>query len=469
MRHRLIAAISFLGLFLGATVLLTGFPLSTPSILGGSDAAVLTITDSSAADVNDDGFVDLRDLRIVAANLGLPPFGQRRADVSGDNIVDICDLALVAQNLGRLVPQPLRAMRVERAFPNLSFQRLTSFVQPEGGALANRIFVTEQPGRIRVFPNDQQAAQADLFLDITSRVSEASNEEGLLGLAFDPGVGANGYFYVYYSATSPRRSVLSRFSVSLDDPNVGDPNSEFIIMEIPQPFSNHNGGQIAFGPDGYLYVGLGDGGSGGDPLGHGQNKGTLLGSILRIDVGGASDEKNYRIPSDNPFAGDAGARGEIWAYGLRNPWRFSFDERTGLLWLGDVGQNAWEEVDIIRKGLNYGWNVMEGLHCFTPTTGCDQTGLELPVQEYTLVGANCSIIGGYVYRGRGLPSLLGAYVYGDFCSSRIWGLRYDDGAVTEQMLLLDSDLFITSFGQDRNGNLYILSRNQGFYRLVPGG
>ena len=300
----------------------------------------------------------------MASNLGLPPFDQPRANVNGDDIVDVCDLALVAQNLGRIVPLPLRAMRVEQVFPDLSFQRLTSFVQPDGEPAEDKIFITEQPGRIRISPKNEQAAQSDVFLDLTSRVSEASNEEGLLSLAFDPDYEDKGYLYVYYSAAGPRGSVLSRFSATEGDPNVADPDSEFIIMEIPQPFPNHNGGQIAFGPDGYLYVGLGDGGSGGDPLGNGRNKGTLLGSILRIDVGGVSGGENYRIPADNPFVGDAAARGEIWAYGLRNPWRFSFDESTGLLWLGDVGQNAWEEVDIIRKGLNYGWNVMEGLHCF---------------------------------------------------------------------------------------------------------
>ena len=247
-------------------------------------------------------------------------------------------------------------------------------------------------------------------------------EEGLLGLAFDPDYSDNGYFYVYYSAANPRRSVISRFSVS-ENPNVADPNSEFIILEVAQPFSNHNGGQVAFGPHGNLYIGLGDGGSGGDPQGHGQNTSTLLGSILRIDVTGTSDGRNYLIPPDNPFVDVPDARHEIWAYGLRNPWRFSFDPMNDTLWLGDVDQNAWEEFDIIGRGVNYGWNIMEGLHCYPSGADCDPTGLEPPIIEYPNPEEGCSTTGGYVFLGRGMPSLVGAYVYGDYCSGNIWGLR----------------------------------------------
>ena len=444
--------------------------LSNPSggaIVGSPGAAVLTITENDriSGDVNGDGFVDILDLGIVAAEFGPPPFGDSRADTNNDGLAGIFDLTLVARNLGRLAPQPLRAMRVERAFPNLTFQRLTNLVQPDDGR--DRIFVTEQRGRIRLFLDDPQVPGAGLFMDISNRVSVASNEEGLLGLAFDPEYSNNGYFYVYYSAASPRRSVLSRFSVSTGNADVADPQSESIILEIPQPFRNHNGGQIAFGPDGYLYVGLGDGGgSGGDPPGHGQNRGTPLGSILRIDVGAASGDKNYRIPPDNPFVGVDGVREEIWAYGLRNPWRFSFDKHTGTLWVGDVGESLWEEIDLVGKGLNYGWNIMEGDDCFSPAIGCDQTGLEPPVVEYSH-SEGCSVTGGYVFRGSGIPSLLGAYVYGDFCSGKIWGLRYVGGRLTEHMLLVDSELSITSFGQDRALNLYILSRNDGIYRMSP--
>ena len=361
-------------------------------------------------------------------------------------------------------PAPLQAMKVERAFPNLTFRHLTNLAQPDDGQ--DHILVTEQKGRILVFPNVQQAKGAAVYLDITDRVNEGGSEEGLLGLAFDPKYNDNGYFYVYYSAAAPRRSVLSRFSVSAGDPDIANPDSERVIMEIPEPFSNHNGGQIAFGPDGYLYISVGDGGGGGDPFGSAQNRATLLGSILRIDVHTRSDDARYRVPRDNPFVNAPGARGEIWAYGLRNPWRFSFDSETGMLWVGDVGQNNWEEIDIIRKGLNYGWNIMEGNHCHAPRSNCDRTGLELPVAEYSIPASGCSVIGGYVSRGQGTPSLLGAYVYGDFCSGKIWGLRYEGGAVTEHVLLVDSKVLITSFGQDLASSLYILSRDKGIYRLV---
>ena len=435
------------------------------AILGDPDEATLTVIedDVDPEDVDRDGLVGPLDLRVVLTELGLPPFGNPWANVNGDNVVDVLDLAQVARNLGRAWPQPLRPMAVERAFPNLDFQQLTGLVQPDDGS--DRIFVTEQTGLVRVFPNDQAVTQAGVFLDIQDRVSMSSSEEGLLGMAFDPGYETNGFLYVYYSNSSPRRSVLSRFSVSQNDPNVADPGSEYIIMEIAQPFSNHNGGQIVFGPDGYLYVALGDGGSGGDPQGNGQNVGTLLGSILRIDVSGPSDGKNYRIPADNPFVGVPGVREEIWAYGLRNPWRFSFDPDTGWLWVSDVGQASWEEIDTVEKGLNYGWNIMEGSSCYPPGTGCDPAGLELPLWEYSPADG-CAIIGGHVHRSQSNPSLLAAYVYGDFCSGKIWGLRYDGQSVTEQMLLNDSSLFISSFGTDLARNLYILSYGMGIYRLA---
>jgi len=419
-----------------------------------------------AGDIDEDGFINQLDLQVLAANFGALPFAAPRADINGDKVVDVLDLATLGRNFGQLAPQPLKPMKVERAFPDLTFQRLTNLVQPEDGR--DLIFVTEQAGRILVFPNNQRVSQADTFLDISGQVGEEGNEEGLLGLVFDPDYQNNGYLYVYYSATpGPRRTVLSRFSVSQSNPQVADPQSEVVILEIPQPYSNHKGGQLAFGLDGYLYLGLGDGGSGGDPQGNGQNKGTLLGKLLRVDVRDVSGGQHYRIPPDNPFVGIAGAREEIWAYGLRNPWRFSLDVETGLLWLADVGQNEWEEINLVEKGLNYGWNIMEGNHCFSPRTNCNRAGLELPLVEYGLSGAECSAIGGYVYWGRGMPSLLGAYLYGDFCSGKIWGLRYDGKSLTEQMLLVDSDLSITSFGQDEDRNLYILSRNTGIYRLVP--
>ena len=357
----------------------------------------------------------------------------------------------------------LKPIAVARPFPKLNFRRLTGLAQPNDGR--DVLYVTEQKGFIKAFSNRQDAAKSSIFLDITGRVNEGGNEEGLLGLAFDPGYENNGFFYVYYSAKNPRRSVVSRFSVKPNDPGKADPGSESIVMEIGQPFSNHNGGQIAFGHDGYLYIALGDGGRGGDPMLNGQNTATLLGSLLRIDVSNLGGRFSYRIPGDNPFSSVAGAKPEIWAYGFRNPWRFSFDRETGDLWLGDVGQNLWEEINLVKKGRNYGWNVMEGTHCFRPRNGCNETGLELPIVEYSS-SQGCSVIGGYVYRGTRLPSLFGAYLYGDFCRGTVWALRHDGQTVTEHILLAKLDAQITSFGEDQSGNVYILTRDDGIYQLV---
>ncbi len=358
---------------------------------------------------------------------------------------------------------PAGSIQVEQVFPNLSFQEMTNLVQPDD--TSGLIFVTEQRGVIHAFAASQPQQGSHVVLDITDRVNRGGNEEGLLGLAFDPDYRENGNFYIYYSATNPRRSVVSRFSLDQGNPSVADPQSEVIIMEVEQPFSNHNGGQLAFGPDGYLYIGLGDGGSAGDPQGNGQNLGTLVGSILRIDISGLSATGDYKIPVDNPFIDTAGARAEIWAFGLRNPWRFSFDRETGLLWAGDVGQNMWEEIEIITKGANYGWNIMEGFHCYSPATGCDQSGLTLPLVEYDH-SQGCSVTGGYVYRGDKIPSLQGHYIYGDYCSGNIWALGYHDNTVIRNVLLAESGLSITSFGEDLAGNLYILSRDGGIYTLV---
>jgi glucose/arabinose dehydrogenase len=360
-------------------------------------------------------------------------------------------------------PVPTSGFQVERVFPDLSFQEMTNLIQPDN--TSDLMFVTEQRGIIYAF-SASNPQQADIFLDITDRVNRGGNEEGLLGLAFGPDYQENGYFYVYYSADDPRRSVLSRFSLDRENMDVADPESEVIIMEIEQPYSNHNAGQLAFGPDTYLYIGTGDGGSAGDPEGNGQNLGTVLGSILRIDVSEVSGPGDYEIPADNPFVDTPGARGEIWAFGLRNPWRFSFDSETGLLWAGDVGQSSWEEIDIITKGANYGWNIMEGLHCYSPASGCDQSGLTLPIAEYDHSRGRCSITGGYVYRGDQTPSLQGYYIYGDYCSGEIWALAYDGNVVTENTLLAKSGLSITSFGEDLAGNLYILDRAGGIYTLA---
>jgi glucose/arabinose dehydrogenase len=366
----------------------------------------------------------------------------------------------------------LPALNVERAFQNLSFDRMVQLTH--SGADDGMLYVVLQPGRVIVFEDDVDVEEATVFLDIRERVNDSGNEEGLLSIAFPPDFEERGHFYVYYSASSPRRSVVSRFFVGKDGPVAADPASEMIVLEVPQPFANHNGGQLAFGPDGYLYIGLGDGGNRADPQGNGQDTSTLLGSILRIDVSNVDAVTGYTIPPDNPFiTGTGGARGEIWAFGLRNPWRFSFDRETGDLWAGDVGQNRYEEIDLIEKGLNYGWNVMEGLHCFSGSRvrsddeACQGPGLALPVIEYGRTGG-CSVTGGFVYRGERLPELTGAYVYGDFCTGHIWALRHDGSEVTEHRLLFNSDLQIPAFGESPSGELYVLSFSGGIYRLkVP--
>ena len=358
-------------------------------------------------------------------------------------------------------PQAIGPVELERAFPDIAFDDPVFLTHAGDGT--GRLFVVEQRGVVRVLASTAPRAAHDVFLDIAGRVSRARREEGLLGLAFDPGFASNGHLYVYYSAASPRRSVLSRFSVS-GSADAADPASELVLLEIPQPFSNHNGGMIAFGPDGFLYVALGDGGSGGDPRGNGQDIRTLLGSILRIDVARATTVEPYRVPPDNPLVGVPDAREEIWAYGLRNPWRFSFDAATGDLWAADVGQNEYEEIDLILPGRNYGWNTMEGAHCFS-TPDCDRSGLELPVAEYDH-GLGCSVTGGYVSRGTDVPALLGVYLYADFCSGRVWGFRRENGRVSAPEELLAAPFSVSSFGTDARGEVYVLGFDGGVYRFV---
>ena len=349
--------------------------------------------------------------------------------------------------------EPLEELRVVDAFPGFSFDRPVAVAFPDDGA--NRGFVVEQPGRI-------VALDGSVFLDIRDRVRDRGEEEGLLGLAFDPDYESNGFLYVYYTADGPRRSVISRFTVGQGE-DTTDPGTETLVLEVEQPYANHNGGQIVFGPDDFLYVGLGDGGSAGDPKRNGQNLATLLGTILRLDVSTPDSTGTYSIPPDNPFVGVRDARPEIWAYGLRNPWRFTFDSETGDLWAADVGQNKLEEVDLIRPGLNYGWNIMEGDECYPRS--CDTRGLELPIVVYGRDGG-CSITGGYVYRGSRIPSLYGAYVYGDFCSGKIWALRYDGSRVTESIQVADTRIRISSFAEDTDGELYILDLDGGIYRFA---
>jgi glucose/arabinose dehydrogenase len=353
---------------------------------------------------------------------------------------------------------------LEPAFPNLSFNRPVDLQHPADGT--GRLFVVEQPGVIKVFENSSATTTAEVFLDIRDRVL-FGGEQGLLGLAFHPQFQDNGFFYVDYTAADPRRTVIARYRVDPNNPNRADKNSELVVLEVLQPFTNHNGGQITFGADGFLYIALGDGGSAGDPEGNAQNRKTLLGSILRIDVDNPSGDKNYGIPEDNPFVNNSfGFREEIYAYGLRNPWRFSFDPVTGWLWAADVGQNKIEEIDLIEKGKNYGWNILEGTSCFDPPSGCDTTGLEPPIWEYDH-SLGQSVTGGFVYRGPGVPELVGAYIYGDFISGRIWSLRYDGSGEPQNTELLNTDLSIASFGIDADNELYICAFDGKIYRFKP--
>jgi glucose/arabinose dehydrogenase len=359
---------------------------------------------------------------------------------------------------------PLQLMNVQRVFPNVSFKRMVDLVFSNDDA--ERAFLVLQSGRIEVFDYTAEDPQPQEFLDIRNKVSNSGNEEGLLGMALSPKFLSDGHFYVYYSAADPRRSVISRFSVKSDNLYSANPRSEQVILEVSQPYSNHNGGQIHFGPDGFLYISLGDGGSRGDPEGNGQNLTTLLGSILRIDVGILDSLGTYSVPSGNPFTNSPNSKSEIWAYGLRNPWRFSFDSLTGDLWVGDVGQSHFEEINLVTRGGNYGWNVMEGFHCYTDADGsCDESGLESPVAEYGRDGG-CSVTGGYVYRGSRLPELSGAYVYGDYCTGKIWALRHDGAQITEQLKIVDSSLAISSFAQSPSGEIFILSFDEKIYRII---
>jgi len=300
------------------------------------------------------------------------------------------------------------------------------------------------------------------FLDITDRVS-CCGERGLLSIIFPPGFKEKRYCYINYTDNAGD-TVVARFHLS-QDPDIADPKSEEKILTVKQPYANHNGGQLAFGPDGYLYIGMGDGGSAGDPHKHAQNPSSLLGKMLRIDV--ESGKKPYAVPADNPFLNNKAFRPEIWTIGLRNPWRFSFDRKTGDLYMADVGQNKYEEIDFEPKGVkggrNYGWNIMEGLHCYK-SEDCEREGLALPVAEYNH-DSGCSVTGGMVYRGSRFPQLQGIYFYGDFCSGRIWGLR-QSGIEWLNKMLKDSGLSVSTFGEDEAGEVYVADYGKGnIYRI----
>lgn len=341
------------------------------------------------------------------------------------------------------------------------------FTQPlyvtGAGDGSGRLFVVEQPGTIWIVRNGQRLERP--FLDIVDQVGSQANEQGLLSIAFSPDYARDGLFFINYTDLDGN-TVVARYQVT-DDPDRANVNSARTILTIEQPAANHNGGLLKFGPDGYLYVGTGDGGRAGDPWNNAQSRTVLLGKLLRIDVMNVVGDQPYAIPADNPFVGEPNMRPEIWAWGLRNPWRFAFDRETGDLYIADVGQNRYEEVHFqpadSAGGENYGWNIMEGATCYNADE-CDQTGLEKPIVVYSHA-LGCSITGGYVYRGRQFPQLDGIYFYGDYCSGRIWGLRQIDQQ-WDNAEVLQTDLRLTSFGEDDVGEIYLTDHNGGVYQLV---
>lgn len=339
------------------------------------------------------------------------------------------------------------------------FQNPVYVTSPPGDS---RLFVVEQAGRIRVVKNG--VASPTSFLDITSRV-KSGGEQGLFSVAFHPNYRTNGFFYVDFTDKHGETHV-ERFKVSANA-DIADSASSLLILKIDQPYGNHNGGLVMFGPDGMLYIGMGDGGSGGDPKENGQNRNALLGKILRINV---SRTDPYSIPAGNPFPNGAEGKPEVWATGIRNPWRFAFDRTAGLMYIADVGQGEIEEVDVVqssRAGVNYGWNIMEGDACYHPSSGCNKAGLELPVLTYKHIANACSITGGFVYRGRRVPSIVGHYFYADYCAGWIHSFKYENGVATDKREWTIPDLgHIVSFGEDASGELYVVSESGKIWRVA---
>jgi glucose/arabinose dehydrogenase len=353
-------------------------------------------------------------------------------------------------------------------------------VAPAGDG-SNRVFIPTQQGVIYVLPNNQQATTANVFLDISAKVSyrDKQNEEGFLGMAFHPKYRENGEFFVYYTNKARKRqNIMARYHVSKDDPNKADPKSEEILLTLDKPFWNHDGGTVGFGPDGFLYIAIGDGGLANDPYKNGQNLSKLLGKLLRIDVDHKQGDLPYAIPADNPFVGKEGARGEIWAYGLRNVWRFAFDGETGVLWAADVGQDTFEEIDLIVKGGNYGWNIREGLHPFIlkrqkpPANDVKPAGIIDPIWEYDH-NVGKSITGGFVYRGKKIPELQGAYIYADYVAGKLWALRYDfeqKRVTANRPIPVSGNPAVMSFGTDQDNEIYLTTasaKGQGVFMILP--
>ena len=367
------------------------------------------------------------------------------------------DAATVAIDTNATAPAgSLAGLRVVNAYPNLKFDAPVEYTYANDGT--NRVFVVEQAGRIRVFDNKTDASSAETFLDIRDKVSYGG-EMGLLGLAFDPQFKQNGYVYVNYTKNNPRETVISRFKAASASAATAEPGSETVLLKFAQPYSNHNGGKILFGPDGYLYIATGDGGSGGDPQNNGQNRAAWLGKILRIDVN-STGKGNYGIPADNPFAANKdGYLEEIYAYGLRNPWRISFDPK-GQLWAGDVGQNKIEEIDVVKKGGNYGWRVKEGNADYNAK---DNTAADYiaPIWQYDHSQGDVSVTGGVVYRGQTVPALRDKYVFADYASGRIWALTPTGTNTATNQELLSGAGQISAFGEDQQGELYLCDLGSG--------
>ena len=333
---------------------------------------------------------------------------------------------------------------------------------------SGRLFIVEQTGRIKIYANGHVLGTP--FLNLAGSVS-SGGEQGLLGLAFHPSFETNRKLYVNFTNLAGD-TVVREYKASATNPNVVATSTRRLIIKIDQPYDNHNGGMLAFGPDGYLYIGMGDGGGSGDPGNRAQSKASLLGKMLRIDVNGTTSTHNYRVPSSNPYVGVDG-RNEIWQIGLRNPWRWSFDRSTHDLWIGDVGQGAWEEIDHAPRtgsgpgrGVNWGWDVLEGTHCYPPSvSSCDTSGKRMPLLAYDHGGGRCSVTGGYVYRGTAIPLLVGGYVFGDFCSGEIWVVAASASAPASKVLLLDTSLSISSFGENGRGELLVTDLGGRLYRI----
>jgi glucose/arabinose dehydrogenase len=380
-------------------------------------------------------------------------------------------LGIVSAFLVLLVPEirSIADQQAQQQIPNISLELVTSGLsEPVGvtsaGDGSRRLFVVEQDGRVRIVRKGRLKSRP--FLDVTE-LTQGVGEQGLLGLAFHPHYEDNRRFFVHYTANNGD-TVIAEYKRSRSHIERANENSQRILLTIDDPFPNHNGGDLKFGPDGFLYITLGDGGGGGDPQENAQALNTLLGKILRIDVNGTEGDLEYAVPDDNPFVGAGGARAEIWSYGLRNPWRISFDSGTGDLWIGDVGETSVEEIDVERAGssggVNYGWDVMEGTLCFEPEQGCDPTGLTPPVAEYRH-DEGCSVTGGFVYRGQRFPELRGTYFYGDYCSGSIWALLAADPAAGATKIL-PTDYSISSFGETRAGEILVTAHGGRLFKIV---